>query len=360
TAMVWSIAIFAVLSLACAVAWNYGSLLVFRTIQGIGLGGEVPVAATYISELTRAKGRGRFVLLYEVVFPVGLVGASLIGLWVVPRLGWQSMSVLGALPAILAFFLQRLLPESPRWLAVRGRDAEAEAALARIERATEQATGKPLPPPQPVVATRGTAASWSDLFGPRYLQRTLVGWVIWLAAYLVNYGLAVWLPTIYRTVYHLPLDTSLRYGLITQVVGLLGTLVCAFTIDRVGRRPWFALSFCGAALALIALGLAGPDSAERVLTYVTIGYFFVSTINLGVYLYTPELYPTRARALAVGTASAWLRLASMIGPTVVATMVESGLGSVFVGFGVVAALAAVITALFAIETKGRRLEEISP
>src|SRR5262249_21140334 len=97
-----------------------------------------------------------------------------------------------------------------------------------------------------------------------------------------------------------------------------------------------------------------------VLTYVTIGYFFVSTINLGVYLYTPELYPTRARALAVGTASAWLRLASMIGPTVVATMVESGLGSIFLAFGIVAAIAAVVTALFAVETKGRVLEEVSP
>ena len=146
TAMVWSIAIFAVMSLVCAFAWDYNSLLVFRIIQGIGLGGEVPVAATYISELTRAKGRGRFVLLYELVFPIGLVGASLVGLWVVPRYGWQYMFVIGAIPAVLALVLRRLLPESPRWLAVSGRNAEAEAAVALIERETEKATG-PLPPP---------------------------------------------------------------------------------------------------------------------------------------------------------------------------------------------------------------------
>ena len=144
------------------------------------------------------------------------------------------------------------------------------------------------------------------------------------------------------------------------MVGFVGTLVCALTIDRVGRRPWFALAFAGAAIALITLGLRGAAPAERVLAHVTVAYFFASTINIGVYLYTPELYPTRTRALAVGTASAWLRLASMIGPTVVGYMVASGLGSVFVGFGVVAALAAVITALFAIETKGRVLEDISP
>jgi MFS transporter, putative metabolite:H+ symporter len=137
-------------------------------------------------------------------------------------------------------------------------------------------------------------------------------------------------------------------------------LVCALAIDRVGRRPWFALAFAGAAISLIALGLRGAGPPERVLVYVTVAYFFVSTINIGVYLYTPELYPTRTRALAVGTASAWLRLASIIGPTIVGLMVATGLGTVFLGFGIVAALAAVITGLFAVETKGRVLEEISP
>jgi putative MFS transporter len=243
---------------------------------------------------------------------------------------------------------------------VHGRDAEAHAALTLMEREVEKAIGRPLPPPQPIIAGQATRASWSDLFGPLYLRRTLVVWVIWFTAYLVNYGIAVWLPTLYRTVYQLPLDTSLRYSLITQVVGLVGTLVCALAIDRVGRRPWFALAFAGAAISLIALGLRGAGPAERVLVYVTVAYFFVSTINIGVYLYTPELYPTRTRALAVGTASAWLRLASMIGPTIVGLMVATGLGTVFLGFGIVAAFAAVITALFAVETKGRVLEEISP
>lgn len=360
TAMVWSIATFAVMSLVCAFAWDYNSLLVFRTIQGIGLGGEVPVAAVYISELSRARHRGRFVLLYEMVFPVGLVAASLVGLWVVPRWGWQYMFVIGALPAILALLLRRLLPESPRWLAVHGRVAEAEAAVSLIERETEKATGQLLPPQQPVVSTLEKGASWSDLFGPGYLQRTLVVWVIWFTAYFANYGIAIWLPTIYRTVFRLPLDVSLRYGLITQAVGLLGTLICALAIDRVGRRPWFAVSFAGATLAFAGLWLERAPSAEHVLAYVSISYFFISSINIGVYLYTPELYPTRARALGVGIATAWLRLASMIGPAIVGFMIGAGLPTVFLTFAIAAALAAVVTALFAVETKGRVLEEVSP
>src|SRR2546430_6148083 len=159
TAMVWSIATFAVMSLVCAFAWDYNSLLVFRTIQGVGLGGEVPVAAVYISELSRARHRGRFVLLYEMVFPVGLVAASLVGLWVVPRWGWQYMFVIGALPAILALLLRRLLPESPRWLAVHGRKAEAEAAVSLIERETGKA--QPLPPDRK--STRSELQSQSNL-----------------------------------------------------------------------------------------------------------------------------------------------------------------------------------------------------
>jgi MFS family permease len=489
TAMIWSIALFAVMSLVCAFAWDYNSLLVFRTIQGIGLGGEVPVAAVFISELAKAKGRGRFVLLYELVFPIGLVSASLVGLWVVPQLGWQWMFVIGALPAFLALVLRWLLPESPRWLAVRGHTAEAQAAMALIERETEKATGKPLPPPQRdigrlelTVAETGaiapatqiavkisgailgvlsglmglryvyvSVASWglggnqellhslvafgipiasivgggiafvapvvggvlmllsagamlalfspssliisliaasavggglalvaaaaerhrevlADFFGPLYLRRTLVVWVIWFAAYFVNYGLSIWLPTVYRTVFQLPLDVSLRYGLITQVVGLLGTLICALTIDHVGRRLWFAVSFAAATLALAALAMSPAPTAQQVLVSMTIAYFFVSTINIGVYLYTPELYPTRVRALGVGTATAWLRLASIIGPIVVGQMIGArltpaqipDLPKVFLAFAAVAAIAALITALFAVETKGRVLEEASP
>ena len=254
TAMIWSIALFAVMSLVCAFAWDYNSLLVFRTIQGIGLGGEVPVAAVFISELARAKGRGRFVLLYELVFPIGLVerepgrslgrAASRLAMDVRDR---RAAGVPGAGAALAAAGIAALAGGARPQRRGRGRDgadrardregdrqAAAAAAAGRRHRATSR-------------------ASLSDLFGPFYLRRTLVVWVIWFAAYFVNYGLSIWLPTVYRTVFQLPLDVSLRYGLITQAVGLLGTLICALTIDHVGRRLWFAVSFAAAALALAAL-----------------------------------------------------------------------------------------------------------
>jgi len=360
TGMIWSIGLFAVMSFVCAFAWSYESLLVFRIIQGIGLGGEVPIAAVYISELAKTNVRGRFVMLYELIFPVGIVAASLIGLWVVPTLGWQWMFFIGAIPAVLVLFLRRVLPESPRWLVNAGRLQEAEAAVATIERATERSTGEPLPPPRPVVHVAERRASLSDLFGPLYLRRTLVVWLIWFTAYLVNYGLSIWRPTVYRTMFKLPLEVALRYGLITTAIGLIGAAIAALIIDRVGRKPLFATCFTGGALALGALSQIADPTPEQVLLFISIAYFFVNAINLGVYLYTPELYPTRVRALGVGTATAWLRLASMIGPTTVGFMLATGLQSVFLAFGILALVTAVVTATLAIETKKRVLEEVSP
>jgi putative MFS transporter len=360
TGMVWSIATFAIMSLVCAAAWNYESFLVFRLIQGFGLGGEVPIAAVYISELAKSNTRGRFVMLYELIFPVGIVAASLLGLWVVPTLGWQYMFVIGAIPAVMVLFLRRVLPESPRWLATTGRLAEAEAAISEIERETERATGQPLPPPQAAIKVDAKPASLADLFGPLYLRRTLVVWLIWFTSYLVNYGLAIWMPTVYRTVFKLPLAVALQYGLITTAIGFVGAAIAALIIDQVGRKALFAAAFAGAAASLLMLATISNPTPEQVLTYISIANFFVNAINLGVYLYTPELYPTRVRALAVGTATAWLRLASMIGPTMVGLLIASGLQSVFLSFGLMALVTAIITVVFATETKKRLLEQVSP
>src|SRR5699024_8802783 len=101
--------------------------ILFRFIQGIGLGAEVPVAASYIGEITKAHGRGRFVLMYEVIFPVGLVASAIVSSWVVPHWGYKTLFMLGALPVLLVPVIWRL-PESPRWLLSRGRAADAEAS----------------------------------------------------------------------------------------------------------------------------------------------------------------------------------------------------------------------------------------
>jgi len=353
---------FGLLSLACGFAWSYQSLLVLRLLQGLGLGAEVPVAATYISELAKAGGRGRFVLLFELVFPLGLVAAAVFGRWIVPTLGWQYLFFVGGVPALFALLMMRNLPESPRWLASRGRGADAADAIAFIEKAVERATGKPLPAIAPVAQTvAAKRASWADLFGGVYLSRTLVIWVCWFATYFANYGLTTWLPTVYQNVFKLPLDQALTYGLAAPIAGLTTSLACALLIDTIGRRIWFAAAFGGAAVGFLTLWWIGPTTAERVLVLTTLSYMCISTLSLALYLYTAELYPTRVRALGTSTATAWLRLASILGPQVVGFIIAGGgLGNVFLVFGLVVLLACGTVALFATETKARVLEEISP
>jgi len=353
---------FGVFSLACGSAWSYQSLLVLRLLQGLGLGAEVPVAATYISELAKAHGRGRFVLLFELVFPVGLVAAAVFGKWIVPNLGWQYLFYVGGVPALFALVMMRNLPESPRWLAARGRSGEAGEAIAFIETAVVAATGKPLAAPRAVPATLAIRpASWSDLFGRDYLSRTLVIWVCWFAAYFANYGLATWLPTVYQNIFKLPIEQALTYGLVAPSAGLASSLACALLIDRIGRRIWFAGAFGLGAVALLALWWIGPTTPERVLVLSSLSYMCISTLSLALYLYTAELYPTRVRALGTSTGTAWLRMASIIGPWVVGTTIATGgLGDVFLVFGLVVLAACIVVALFATETKARVLEEISP
>lgn len=357
-----TIAIFGVMSLLCALAWNARVLIVLRFLQGIGLGGEVPIAATYISEIARAKGRGRFFLLYELLFPIGLYCAAVLGFWLVPRWGWQSMFYIGAAPAILVFFLRRLLPESPRWLANQGRVKEADAIVTRIEQSIA-ASGRPLPPlrPQATAPAQPGKTRWREIFAGIYLRRTLVVWALCYSCYTLSYGLTTWLPTLYRTLFHLPLSTALGYGLTTQTIGLLGSTTCAFLIDRVGRRRWFTMAYGGGGLALGALWFTGAARAMPVLICASISYFFTASVSLSLNLYTSELYPTRMRALGSSLASAWVRVASAIGPSLIGFMLTShGIASVFVLFGGIAVAGGVVTALWAVETRGRLLEEVSP
>lgn len=358
-----TIAIFGVMSLLCAFAWSPKSLMTFRFIQGIGLGGEVPVAASYISEIAQAKKRGRFFALYESVFALGLLFAALLGYWMVPRLGWQSMFLIGAAPVVLVVFLQRMLPESPRWLVSKGRLGEAAVAVDRIENeviASGCSLAPPAPPEKPV-SLQPQRTRYAEIFEGIYLRRTLVVWALWYCCFTVTYGLNTWLPTLYRTVFHLPLSQALRYGLITQGCGFVSSLSCAFYIDRLGRRLWFTIAFFFGGASLASLWFFKAVGPGAVLLCSTVSFCFISTISLLLNLYTPELYPTRMRAFGASVGSGWQRVAAAVGPNIVGVMLAPrGIQSVFVVFGSAAMLGGVVTLLGATETKGRALEQISP
>ena len=272
------------------------------------------------------------------------------------------MFYVGTLPMMLVFFVMRAAArESPRWLVSKGRLAEADAVVAGIERAVA-AQGKTLPPPRPGCARARQTSRWQEIFERPLSPPHLLGLgdvVLLLLDHLRAPGLAA--DALPHRFPPRPRRRSNLYGMITQCCGIFGSFVCAFTIDKTGRRPWFMFAFLGGAATLLALAAVGQGSAERLLFFVSTGGFFMSTASLGLNLYTSELYPTRIRAFGGAVGGAWQRVAAAIGPLVVGYLAPLyGLGPVFLYFGGLAFIGAVVTLFFAEETGGRSLEEVSP
>ncbi|MGH7088942.1 MAG: MFS transporter, partial [Stellaceae bacterium] len=315
--MLLTLLIFAIGSLVCAFAWSYTSMFWIRFVQGIGLGGEVPIMAAYVNEFAKAERRGRFSLGIQWMFALGLGGVAIVGVWVVPHLGWRWMFALGVIPAFIALPLRTTLPESPRWLASQGRFAEADAALKRIETIAEREQGRLPPMPTDLPAANEAKPRIADLFKGIYLRRTFVVWGIWICTYFITYGLTAWAPSLFRTVYKLDVQHSLLYGFALSGIGLLGVIAAIFGLDGIGRRPMFILGLGIGCLPMFIFLFVTKPSAPAVLAIICASFLFISILAVSLATYTAELYPTQLRALGGGVAGAWQRAASMVGPIVV-------------------------------------------
>jgi MFS transporter, putative metabolite:H+ symporter len=315
-------------------------------VQGIAIGGEVPVAAGYINELSRAHGRGRFFMVYELIFPLGLMICAQVGAIVIPSLGWKWMFLIGGVGELIVFALLFTLRESPRWLISKGRFDEADRIIKEIEASTDKRTTASVGKPQSV-----TKGNWKELFSPFYRTRTLVVWTLWFTAYFVSNGLNNWLPSLYTSVYHPPLEESLRAASFSNIVQTVAVIACAFLIDRIGRKNWATSAFIIAGTLLAILWIKGAKAPESVMYLGSSAYGIIGSITVLLYLYTPEIYPTRIRVMGTAFATAWLRLASAIAPTLVGFLLGAqGIASLFILFAAVTVIGALVS-LRMIETR---------
>jgi MFS transporter, putative metabolite:H+ symporter len=343
-----------------AFATGLESLMVLRFLAGLGLGGELPVAATLVAEFMPKKNRGTMVVLLESFWAYGSVAAALIGFLVIPAWGWRAAFLIGALPAFYAFVIRRGLPESPRFLASQGRTAEAAAVLERI------ATNAPTPPSDPAEPTGRTARAHTvrvgELFASAHLKHTLVLWVMWATMNFSYYGIFLWLPLQFVRK-GFSLSDALLFNLIIAIAQIPGYFSAAYFVERFGRKPTLVAYLTGAAVGAFFFGQVALTARD--VPAILIWGSVVSFFNLGawgvVYTYTPELYPTHLRATGSGWAAAVGRVFAFLAPLSVATLIAAfGRDEmVFLVFTAVMLLGGVIVLAVGPETRGRSLDAVA-
>jgi len=350
-----SLFLMSVMGLACMFAGNYNILFMLRFLQGVGLGGEVPIAATYINELSGAHGRGKFFMIYEMIFPISLMVTAQLGAIIVPSLGWKWMFLIGGLVGLIVLPFLFMLHESPRWLISKGRFDKADRIIKEMEASTEERL------PVTMTVNKVTAkANWKELFSPFYLRRTLVVWTLWFSAFFISNGLNNWLPSLYKTVYKLSLKDSLHAASITNVIQVVMVLACAFLVDKIGRKKWAIGAFLIAGCLLTILWFNGAKSPQSVMVLGSTAYGVIGSVTVLLYLYTTEIYPTRMRAIGTAFATTWLRLASAIAPMLIGIILDAkGVSYVFITFAIVCIIGSLLATRM-IETREKMLEEIAP
>jgi putative MFS transporter len=350
--------IFGLASLVAAFAQTMPQLIACRFVQGLGLGAEIVVGYSTLTEFVPPASRGRWLSFMAFITVCGFPVTAILGYLIIPTWGWRPMFIIAGIGSLIVWYLRKNLPESPRWLEAQGRDADAEALLETIEK--EVAATAPLSPPAVVAApAQLTAAS---MFRPPILQRLLVGSWVLITINTLIFGFVIFLPQFFLR-QGLTITNSLGYTVVLAIASLVGCACGAVLSDSIGRR-W---SIIGASLLTIAAGWvyahfsAASDPALVLTTgaVLIIAIYIQTAILFGVY--TPELFPTEIRLRANGICNTLGRGATVISPFVVGfLMVNYGLpGVIWLMIGLL--LVQIVAVLFwGVEPARRSLEGLDP
>ncbi|MBS0477454.1 MAG: MFS transporter, partial [Proteobacteria bacterium] len=302
----------------------------------------------------------------EGFLPIGFVAAGTLIYFILPLVGWRGVFMWLALPAVFLLVIRRHVPESPRWLESRGRDEVADCTISHIEAKVQAAYGKPLPSvsvttANTVAAPKGMLATLAELWSPAYARRTLMLWIVWFFTLLGYYGLTSWLGALLQQAGY-EVTKSVMYTVVMSSAGIPGFFFAAWLLEAIGRKKSAIFMLMGSAIAAYVYGQCAAMKLpiEQVVMAGLALQFFMFGMWCVIYAYTPELYPTRARATGAGIASSVGRLGSIIGPfglgLVLPMTGQAGVFAIGAGCFVVSALT---IAWLGTETKGKPLEDVS-
>lgn len=340
----------------CALSWNFESLLVFRFFVGFGLGGELPVAATLVSEYAPSKVRGRFIVLLESFWGLGWIVAACIAYWFIPVYGWHWAFIIGAMPALYVFVIRIGMPESVRYLLSKGRTEEAEEIVRKLER---KAGVEILDFDKNKDATEheNYESSLASIWSGHFWKRTVMLWIAWFGLVFTYYGIFTWLPAL---VYNqgFTFIKTFEYVFVMTLAQLPGYFAAAWLVEIIGRKYTLSLFLLMTGVASWFFGQS--NTVTSIVSWGCIMSFF----NLGawgvIYTYTPELYPTSIRAFGSGWAAGVGRLGGMLAPAMVGVLLQRGMkmDTVFYMFTAVLVFVSLMIILLGIETKQKNLENI--
>jgi putative MFS transporter len=338
--------------LLSAFAPSFGWLVGLRALTGFGVGGTLPVDYSIFAEYLPAQKRGRYLVLLEAFWALGAVLAAGLAWLIVPSLGWRWLLGISAVPGIIIFFIRRYVPESPRYLMVKGRTDEAQAVLRQV--AKENGVDLPAFTLAPLTtAPRKTRIS--DLWRPELRRTTLLLWVVWFLISLGYYGVFTWLPNYFRAG-GLALLPVYQNSFILAVAQLPGYFSAAYLVERWGRRR--TLAFYLVASGLFTYLFAAATSLPWIVGMGVWMSFFTLGAWGALYAYTPEAYPTSLRGTGMGGASGMTRIAGAIAPSLGAALMAGGLALPLTVFAVSYILAGAAAWVLPKETSGQALQDV--
>jgi len=346
--------LYSIATALCAFAPNLTVLLVCRFLVGLGLGGQLPVAVTLVSEYIPAQVRGRFIVLLESFWGLGWLVAALVSYFLIPHFGWHIAFLIGGLPLFYVWVVLTKVPESVPYLINRNRIIEAHQLIQKLE---QQAGVEVIQEIEVLPVAHQQKVSFQQLWQKPFVRRTLMLWLIWFGIVFSYYGIFTWLPSLLVKQGY-DIVKSFEYVLFMILAQLPGYIVASWLVEKLGRKATLA-GFIGlCAVSAYFFGQSNSDSS------IMFWGCLMSFFNLGawgvLYTYTPEQYPTNIRAFGSGWAAAVGRIGGIVAPMVVTSLMVApdAFHHVFMMFTVVLLAVAAVIVILGEETQGKTLESI--
>ena len=334
----------------------------WRLIGGIGIGVELVTIDSYISELVPKSSRGKAFAFQQGVGFISVPLVALLAWLLVPQTvaglsGWRWVVIFGSFGALVVWVLRWRLPESPRWLAQRGRLAEAEQVISRMEAQVAIEHGGALPPPAPPTPEATHQGRYVEVFAPTYIKRTLMMVVVSLGSTIGFYGFANWVPTL-LIAKGILVTKSLQYTFIIALAYPAFALASVAFADRIERKWQVALSSLGMAVCGVIFSL--QTSAAALIVLGVIQTCLLTWLSFSYHNYMAEIYPTRIRARAVGFVYSWSRFSTIFTGFFIAFFLSSfGVTGVFLFIGGAMIVVAAAILIFGPRTNQLALEAIA-